>query len=92
MATQAEDRKEAKYTHLNSAHTFTPVAIETSDIFGAKTVCAGGWSTAGASHWGSEIHHLSYSEALGGSATWQLSIDAGQFRSVLLFLRILICM
>ena len=31
VATQAEERKEAKYTHLNSAHIFTPVAIETSD-------------------------------------------------------------
>ena len=29
VATQAEERKEAKYSHLNSAHTFTPVAIET---------------------------------------------------------------
>ena len=29
---------EAKYSHLNSAHTFTPVAIETSGVFGAKTM------------------------------------------------------
>ena len=38
VATQAEERKEAKYSHLNSAHTFTPVAIETSGVFGAKTM------------------------------------------------------
>ena len=38
VATQAEERKEAKYTHLNSAHIFTPVAIETSGVFGAKTM------------------------------------------------------
>ena len=38
MATQAEERKEAKYSHLNSAHAFTPVAIETSGVFGAKTM------------------------------------------------------
>ena len=38
VATQAEGRKEAKYSHLNSAHAFTPVAIETSGVFGAKTM------------------------------------------------------
>ena len=38
VATQVEERKEAKYTHLNSAHIFTPVAIETSGVFGAKTM------------------------------------------------------
>ena len=38
MATQAEERKEAKYSHLNSAHAFTPVAIETLGVFGAKTM------------------------------------------------------
>ena len=36
VGTQAEERKEAKYTHLNSAHAFTPVAMETSGVFGAK--------------------------------------------------------
>ena len=38
MVTQAEERKDAKYTHLNSAHAFTPVTIETSGVFGAKTM------------------------------------------------------
>ena len=38
VATQAEERKEAKYVHLNSVHTFTPVAIETSGVFGPKTM------------------------------------------------------
>ena len=38
VATQAEERKEAKHTHLNSAHAFTPVAIETSGVFGANTM------------------------------------------------------
>ena len=38
LATQEEERKEAKYSNLNSAHTFTPVAIETSGVFGAKTM------------------------------------------------------
>ena len=38
VATQEEERTEAKYSHLNSAHAFTPVAIETSGVFGAKTM------------------------------------------------------
>ena len=38
MANQAEERKESKYSHLNSTHAFTPVAIETSGVFGAKTM------------------------------------------------------
>ena len=49
VATQAEEMKEAKYTHLNSEHAFTPVAIETSGVFGVKTVqfvreLGNGWS------------------------------------------------
>ena len=72
VATQAKERKEAKYTHLNSAHIFTQVAIETSGVFGVKTMrfYAGAWTAAGASHGGGEIHQLPYSEAFGGSATW----------------------
>ena len=34
MAASAEGRKKAKYEHLNSAHTFTPVAIESSGVVG----------------------------------------------------------
>ena len=38
MATQAEERKEAKYSHLNSANAFTPVAIETSAVFVMRSI------------------------------------------------------
>ena len=38
MATQAEERKEAKYAYLNCMHSFTPVAIETYRVFGQKTM------------------------------------------------------
>ena len=38
VATQAEERKEAKYAHLNPVHSFSPVAIETSGVFGPKTM------------------------------------------------------
>ena len=34
MASQAEERKEAKYVHLNPVYSFSPVAIETSEVFG----------------------------------------------------------
>ena len=71
MATQAEKRKEAKYTHLNSAHAFTPVAIETSDIFGAKTMRF-------VREVGQRLERVTWEvkstnfriEALDGSATW----------------------
>ncbi|KAL5516416.1 hypothetical protein EMCRGX_G001731 [Ephydatia muelleri] len=33
----AEDRKMQKYKHLDSCYSFTPVAIETSGVFGPKT-------------------------------------------------------
>ena len=38
VAALAEERKEAKYTSLNSVHTFTLVAIETSGIFGPESL------------------------------------------------------
>jgi hypothetical protein len=38
MVTQAEGRKEAKYAHLNSLHSFCPVAIETTGVFRPKTM------------------------------------------------------
>ena len=61
VATQAEERKEAKYSHLNSAHAFTPVAIETSTwgVFGAKTmrfVQELGQRLERVTAWGGEIH------------------------------------
>ena len=37
VAQQAEDRKMRKYKHLDSCYFFTPVAIETSEVFGPKT-------------------------------------------------------
>ena len=37
VAQQAEDRKMQKYKHLDSCYFFTPVAIETSGVFGPKT-------------------------------------------------------
>ena len=37
VAQQAEDRKMRKYKHLDSCYFFTPVAIETSGVFGPKT-------------------------------------------------------
>ena len=38
VAALAEERKTAKYTHLNPTHAFTPVAIETSGVFGPQTM------------------------------------------------------
>ena len=38
VAALAEVRKEAKYTSLCSTHVFTPVAIETSGVFGPKSL------------------------------------------------------
>ena len=35
LATQAEERKRAKYHQLASNHIFMPVAIETSGVFGS---------------------------------------------------------
>ena len=37
MAASAEERKRAKYEHLNSSHTFTPVPIETSRVLGPQS-------------------------------------------------------
>ena len=37
VAQQAEDRKMQKYKHLDSCHFFTPVAIETTGVFGSRT-------------------------------------------------------
>ena len=37
VAQQAEDRKMQKYKHLDSCHFFTPVAIETTGVFGPRT-------------------------------------------------------
>ena len=34
---QAEDKKAQKYKHLSSHHFFTPVAIETSGVYGPRT-------------------------------------------------------
>ena len=38
VAALAEERKTAKYAHLNPTHAFTPVAIETSGVFGPQTM------------------------------------------------------
>ena len=38
MAASAEERKRAKYEHMNSAHTFTPVAIESSGVVGPQSM------------------------------------------------------
>ena len=37
VAQQAEDRKMQKYKPLDSCHFFTPVAIETTGVFGPRT-------------------------------------------------------
>jgi len=34
VAALTEERKMARYAHLNRMHAFTPVAIETSGVFG----------------------------------------------------------
>ena len=39
VAASAEERKKTKYASLNPAHTFTPVAIETSGVFGVRRPC-----------------------------------------------------
>ena len=38
VAALAEERKTAKDAHLNPTHAFTPVAIETSGVFGPQTM------------------------------------------------------
>ena len=38
VAALAEERKTAKYAHLNPMHAFTPVAIETSGVVGPQTM------------------------------------------------------
>ena len=38
VAALAEERKTAKYAHLNPTHAFTPAAIETSGVFGPQTM------------------------------------------------------
>ena len=38
VASQAEERKEAKYAHFNAVHPFSPVAIETSGVFAKKAL------------------------------------------------------
>ena len=37
VAAQAEERKRTKYCHLAMNHIFTPVAIETSGVFGPES-------------------------------------------------------
>ena len=39
VANQAECKKQLKYVHLGTGHIFTPVAIESSGVFGTDTVC-----------------------------------------------------
>ena len=36
VAQQVEEKKMQKYKHLNSCHFFTPVAIETTGVFGPR--------------------------------------------------------
>ena len=38
VAAMAEERKKAKYEYLNSAHTFTPVVIESSGVVGPQSM------------------------------------------------------
>ena len=38
VAALAEDRKRAKYSYLDSSHTFIPLAIETSGAFGPSAL------------------------------------------------------
>lgn len=38
VAARAEDRKQAKYTHLAPSQSFTPVAIETSGVIGPRSL------------------------------------------------------
>ena len=38
VAALAEERKKTKYAHLDSSHTFTPVAIETSGVIGPQSM------------------------------------------------------
>ena len=38
VAPSAEERKKTKYANLNPAHTFTPVANETSGVFGPESL------------------------------------------------------
>ena len=37
MAAMAEERKKAKYEHLDASHSFVPVAVETAVVFSPLT-------------------------------------------------------
>ena len=37
VAAMAEERKKAKYEHLDASHSFVPVAVETAGVFGPLT-------------------------------------------------------
>ena len=41
VANQAECKKQLKYAHLGPDHIFTPIAIESSGVFGTKTLDLG---------------------------------------------------
>ncbi len=38
VAAAVEERKKRKYSHLNQCHSFVPVAIETTGVFGPETM------------------------------------------------------
>ena len=68
-----------KYKHLDSCYFFTPVAIETSGVFGPKTTEflkeLGASIEAGV--WRSQLLCIPHSETLNCHPTWQCSFCAG---------------
>ena len=75
VAQQAEEKKMQKYKHLDSCYFFTPVAIETSGVFGPKTTRFGTLVEAGV--WRSQLYCISHSETLSCHPTWQCSFCVG---------------
>ena len=71
VAAQVEERKEAKYAHLNRVHSFYPVAFETSGVFGLGQCLERVTEKRGPPT----------SETLDGCLAWQFGISAGHHGS-----------
>ena len=81
VAQQAEEKKMQKYKHLDSCYFFTPVAIETSGVFGPKTMeflkGLGHRLRQVSGEANSFAYFLSHSETLSCRPTWQCSFCVG---------------
>ena len=75
---QVEERKEAKYSPLNPEHSFSPVAIEASEVGSEEPVASvKTWTMTGAYHWGSEVHNFLIQRRSVAVSVWQFCISTG---------------